>query len=146
MIESFVVIVLCIIGTCIGVKVVVNGVKDKVIFGLFIVGLVVVPIVYTVAAKNEKQETTVMTEEVTLTVSGKKYEPANNQIIPVGETSSVITYPESWKVTFTDGATNKTVDDYDLFNSLDVGDEVEGYRDTYKKMNGEINTFKLRLK
>lgn len=96
--------------------------------------------------KVQMKNSTVIVENVTLEVISKSYSPSYTQVIPSGKTSTVMTHSESWDVLFQDEQGHTlSLDDRIVFESLEIGDKIEGFRDIYTKKNGEVYKIILRI-
>lgn len=143
-------IILLIFMLCLGLYFFLDGIREGegviTMLGAFLVCIVVIPIGVGVYEDNQKENSILTREEIVLTVSDKDHDSAWTQVISTGKTTSTIYHPEEWDISFTDGESTRAIDDEALFNSLELGDKVEGYRDTYTKENGEVFKIELKIK
>ncbi|MDU3410157.1 hypothetical protein [Clostridium sp.] len=145
------VIIFCIAILGFGLFFTIEGIKENMwfttFFGIIFMLVVLVPFTLSIYDGYQKGNATLTTEEVILTVSNKKHSSAWTQVISTGKTINTVHHPESWDISFIDDENNsKTIDNESLFESLNQGDKIEGYRDTYTKKNGEIYKIELRIK
>lgn len=133
-----------------GVFAVIEGIRCRemftVVVGLIFIGIVIIPILTGLYDSYQKGNATLKTEDVVLQVAEKKYTPEHTQIIPNGKSFTTVYHSESWNVTFTDGENVQVIDDEGLYNALNEGDKIKGYKDTYVKSNNSIYKVELRLK
>lgn len=133
-----------------GVYFLIGGIKEGEwlisILGVFLVSIILIPVGFGIFDEYQKNNSIITREEIVLIVSDKDHDSAWTQVISTGKSVSTIHHPEEWDVSFTDGETINTIDDESLYGSLEVGDKVEGYRDTYTKKNGEVYKVELKIK
>lgn len=114
--------------------------------GVAIISIFVICIGKIAYDKVQIKNSTVAVENVTLEVISKSYSPSYTQVIPNGKTSTVMTHSEAWDVLFQDDQGHTlSLDDRIIFESLEIGDKIEGFRDIYTKKNGEVYKIILRI-
>ncbi|WP_061330236.1 hypothetical protein [Clostridium botulinum] len=83
---------------------------------------------------------------VVLEIENKEHRNAYTQVISNGKSTSCIYHAEQNNIIVTDGENEETIDNIKLYNALNKGDKVKGYKTLYKKKNGEIYNIKLKVK
>lgn len=151
MITVSLVIIFCIAVLGFGVFFTIEGIRENMwfisVFGVILMLLIIVPFTLSIYDNYQKENSVLTTEDVILVVADKKHSSAWTQVISSGKTVSTIHHPESWDISFVDDKENsKTIDKASLFEALNQGDKIEGYRDTYTKKNGEVYKIELRIK
>ncbi|BAO04821.1 uncharacterized protein CBO05P1_102 [Clostridium botulinum B str. Osaka05] len=83
---------------------------------------------------------------IILKIENKEHKNAWTQVIYNGKTTSCIYHAEQNNIIVTDGENEETIDNIKLYNALNKGDKVKGYKILYKKKNGEIYKTELKIK
>lgn len=139
-----------IVLAALGSGVFIKGMKEKdvslTVLGLFIVAITTTPLVTMSYDIYQKEKATLNRECATLIVVDKNHQPRKSNMMFADDILIPIQSSEQWNVVFTDGEHTKTINDETLFNMLEIGNKVEGYKDTYIKKNGKLYTIELSIK
>lgn len=142
---------LCLIAILIlGIYLMVLGIRERelpfILFGIFLILMVVLPFSYYTYDTEQKTECTQKIEEVSATVSDKQHKSSYVQIIPTGKTTTIITHPEEWDIMITYQDLTQKIDNKNIYDALNVKDKVIVNKITWIKKNGTIYKVELQIK
>ncbi|GAA0083342.1 hypothetical protein [Clostridium sp. CTA-6] len=133
-----------------GTTILVEGFKDRSIFSISI-GLIAILIGIGLPLGkfydyNQDSKATKDIMPTILKIENKEHKNAYTQVVFNGKSTSCIYHAEQNNIIVTDGENEETIDNITLYNALNKGDKVKGYKILYKKKNGEIYKIKLKVK